>query len=53
MYYTTNGTTPTTSSSPYTGQITLTGKGTKTVKAIAVANGYNNSSVASATYTIN
>ena len=52
MYYTTDGTTPTTSSSLYTGQITLAGTGSKTAKAIAVASGYNNSAVATATFTI-
>jgi Chitobiase/beta-hexosaminidase C-terminal domain len=52
MFYTTDGTTPTTSSSFYTGQIVLTGKGFKVVKAIAAASGYNDSAVATATYTV-
>jgi len=51
IYYTTNGTTPTTSSTVYTGAITV--QSTTTVKAIAVASGVTNSSVGSATYTIN
>ena len=51
IYYTTNGTTPTTSSSVYSGPITVSS--TETIRAIAVASGYSNSSVASATYTIN
>ena len=51
IYYTTNGTTPTTSSSVYSKSITVSS--TKTLRAIAVASGYTNSSVASATYTIN
>ncbi len=50
IYYTTNGSTPTTSSSKYSGALTI--NATTTVKAIAVASGYNNSAVASATYTI-
>ena len=49
IYYTTDGTTPTTNSTKYTGPITLTQN--CTVKAIAVAEGYENSAVAS--YTVN
>jgi hypothetical protein len=51
IYYTTNGTTPTTSSSKYTGPITVSS--TETLQAIAVATGDANSSAASAGYTIN
>jgi peptidoglycan/xylan/chitin deacetylase (PgdA/CDA1 family) len=51
IYYTTNGGNPTTSSTKYTGAISVTS--TKTVKAIAVLSGYANSAIASATYTIN
>lgn len=54
IYYTTDGTTPTTSSTLYdppTTKPTITLTNT-TVKAIAVKSGYPSSSVASATYTL-
>ncbi len=50
IYYTTNGSTPSTGSTQYTAPFTLTGSAT--VKAIAVAAGYNNSAVASAAFTV-
>ncbi len=50
IYYTTDGTTPTNESTPYTSAISVTTSGT-TLKAIAYK-GEDNSSVASATYTI-
>ncbi len=51
IYYTTNGTTPTTSSTEYIGPVTV--GSTETIEAIATASGYSTSAVASATYTIN
>jgi hypothetical protein len=50
IYYTTNGTTPTTASTKYTAAFKVSA--TTTVKAIAVATGYLTSAVESATYTI-
>ena len=50
IYYTTDGTTPATSSTLYTGPITVAT--TQGVKAVAVATGYGNSAVTSAAYII-
>jgi hypothetical protein len=50
IHYTTDGSTPTTSSAVYTGPLTFTQ--TTTLKAMAAASGMTNSGVASATYTI-
>jgi len=53
IYYTINGTTPTTASNVYSGAITIPATpATETIQAIAVAAGYANSSVASAVYTV-
>jgi len=51
IYYTTNGTTPTTSSSVYAGTINVAS--TETLEAIATATGHPNSAVATAAYIIN
>lgn len=51
FYYTTNGTTPTTASTQYGGAISV--GATETIEAFAVAPGYSDSAVATATYTIN
>ena len=50
IHYTTNGTTPTASSPTYSDPIAITAA--TTIKAIAVADGYKNSAVGSASYTI-
>lgn len=51
IYYTTNGKTPTTSSSVYSGPLTLSA--TETLEAIAIAVGYGPSPVATSAYTVN
>jgi hypothetical protein len=51
IYYTTDGTTPTTLSALYSSPISV--NQSETVKAIALASGFANSAVASATYTLN
>jgi hypothetical protein len=50
IYYSTDGSTPTTSSKQYTGPITVSSS--QTLKAIATASGHSTSSVAVAVYTI-
>jgi hypothetical protein len=51
IYYTTDGTTPTTGSNVYSGPMTV-GDGTTTIKAIAVAGGLSPSAVATAAYIV-
>jgi pimeloyl-ACP methyl ester carboxylesterase len=50
IYYTSNGTTPTTSSPKYTGAISVSS--TESIQAIAIAPGYTPSTATSATFTI-
>jgi hypothetical protein len=50
IYYTTNGATPTTSSTKYTGPIVVAA--TEMIQAMATASGYAPSAIASATFTI-
>jgi hypothetical protein len=50
--YTTDGSLPTTSSPVYTAAFTLTGIGTKTVRAIGSEAGFNDSAVATAIYRV-
>jgi hypothetical protein len=51
IYYTTDGSTPTTASALYSGPVSISS--TETLQAIAAATGLTNSAVASAAYTIN
>jgi hypothetical protein len=50
IYFTTNGSNPSTRSTLYNGPVTISA--TTTLKAIAVATGYSNSAIAGATYTM-
>jgi hypothetical protein len=53
IYYTTNGTTPTTSSTPFNSSTPIPVSSSTTIKAIAVASGFSTSAVASGSYVIN
>ena len=50
IYYTTDGTTPTTSSNQYKNPVTITS--TTTIQSIAMAQGYSRSALATGTYTL-
>jgi hypothetical protein len=52
IYYTTDGSAPTTSSNVYSGAITVTGNGATTLKAVAVHSGMTDSSFVSGVYTV-
>ena len=52
IYYTIDGSTPSTNSNLYGGAITV-GSGSETINAITVASGYSPSSVSSASYIVN
>ncbi len=53
IYYTTNGSVPTSASTLYSASAPIAVGATTTINAIAIESGYLNSAVASATYTIN
>ena len=53
IYYTTNGSTPTTASILYSASAPIAVSSTTTISAIAVATGCTNSDVATGTYTVN
>lgn len=52
MYYTTDGSTPTTGSTSISNGGTISVTASETIKVLAVATGYANSNIASATYTL-
>jgi N-acetylneuraminic acid mutarotase len=50
IYYTTNGTTPSSASTVYSAPITVTSS--ETIQAVAVASGYSNSAIAAASFSV-
>lgn len=52
IYYTTDGTTPTTSSTAYSGAFNSTSSGSQTIKALCVASGLGDSAIASNAYSV-
>jgi glucosylceramidase len=52
IYYTTNGATPTTSSTVFSALTPISVSSTTTINAIAAASGFSNSAVAAGTYTL-
>ncbi len=53
IYYTTDGSTPSSSSTLYTGAITLNASGTTEISAIAVKEDYTDSDISTGSYTLN
>ena len=53
IYYTTDGSDPTTSSTVYSSAIALTAPSTTTIKALAVRTGYNDSGIVSGVFSLN
>ncbi len=53
IYYTTNGSTPTTGSTQYSGAISVLSGTSTTIKALSVKSGYGNSNIYSGTFVIN
>ena len=53
IHYTTDGTEPTATSAVYSSPVTFNTPGTYTVKALAMKSGWENSAVATGTYTVN
>ena len=53
IHYTTDGTEPTATSAVYSAPVTFNTPGTYTVKALAMKSGWENSAVATGTYTVN
>lgn len=52
IYYTMDGTTPSVESNIFSDPITITGFGTKTIKAIAIKSGFTNSNISESTFNL-